>query len=85
MVIIVRDTEAVMFYTDSQWTDAQEMMHGGGIGYTVANSVINSHNILGIPSSTDAVTGITSTDGVDAMTHSQVVSVAIGNSFSIPA
>ena len=85
MVIIVRDSEAIMFYTDSQWTDAKDMMHGGGIGYTVANTVMNSHNILGIPSSTDAVTGITSTDGVDAMTHSQVVSVAIGDSFSIPS
>jgi hypothetical protein len=85
MVIIVREDEAVMFYTDSQWSDAQDMMHGSGIGYTVANTVINSHNILGISSSIDAVTGITSTDGVNALTHNQVAALAIGSSFTIPA
>jgi len=85
MVIIVQDTEAVMFYTTSQWTDAQNMQHGAGVGYTVADTVMNTHNILGISSSYDVVTGITSTDGIDPMTHSEVAALAIGSSFSISA
>ena len=82
MVIIIRNDEAEMFFTDSQWTDAQDMMHGGGIGYTVANSVMNSHTILGITSETDPVTGISSA-AVSPMTHSEVAALAIGSSFSV--
>ena len=87
-VIIVRNDEAVMYYTDSQFADATGMMDGSGfagVGYTVPNNVMNTHNILGITSSFDAVAGITSNDGVDPMTHSEVAAVAIGSSFSIAA
>ena len=82
MVIIIRNDEAEMFYTTSQWTDAQNMQHGGGIGYTVADSVMNSHTILGITSETDPVTGISS-EAIAPMTHSEVAALAIGSSFSI--
>lgn len=88
MVIIVRNDEAVMFFTDSQFSDATGLMHGSGfagVGYTVPNIVKNNHNILGISSSIDAVTGITSTDGVEPMTHSEVAALAIGSSFAILA
>jgi hypothetical protein len=86
MVIIVRNTgdieEAVMFYTNSQWNDAINMQHGAGVGYTVADSVMNTHNILGVSSETDPVSGVASTE-IAPMTHSQVVAVAIGNSFAV--
>jgi len=83
MVIIIRNDEAEMFYTTSQWTDAQNMQHGGGIGYTVADTVMNTHNILGISSETDSVTGITTVPEIAPMTHSEVAALAIGSSFSI--
>jgi len=88
MVIIIRNTgtieEAVMTYTTSEWMDAQTMMHGGGIGYTVADTVINSHNVLGVSSETLDVMGEVVVE-IPAMTHSQVVAVSIGDSFSIPS
>ena len=82
MVIIVRNDEADMFYTTSQWTDAINMQHGSGIGYTVADTVMNTHNILGISSYIDESTGITS-EATAPLTHSQVAALAIGSSFSI--
>ena len=88
MVIIVRNDEAVMYFTDSEFSDATGMMHGSGfagVGYTVPNNVMNTHNILGISSTYDVVTGITSTDGVEPMTHNEVASLAIGSIFAIPA
>lgn len=88
MVIIVRNDEAVMFFTDSQFSDATGLMHGSGfagVGYTVPNIVKNTHNILGISSSFDVITGITSTDGVEPMTHNEVAALAIGSSFAILA
>ena len=77
-----------MYFTDSQFADANGMMVGTGftgIGYTVANTVMTTHNILGISSTFDAVSGITSTDGMDPMTHSEVAALAIGSSFTIAA
>jgi hypothetical protein len=88
MVIIVRNDEAVMFFTDSQFSDATGLMHGSGfagVGYTVPNIVKNTHNILGISSSIDDVTGITLNDGQEPMTHNEVASLAIGSSFAILA
>ena len=88
MVIIVRNDEAVMFFTDSQFSDATGLMHGSGfagVGYTVPNTVMNTHCILGISSSIDDVTGITLTDGVEPMTHNEVAALAIGSSFAILA
>lgn len=88
MVIIVRNTgtieEAVMFYTTPEWTHAINMQHGAGIGYTVADTVMNDHNILGISSETDPVTGVASTE-IPPMTHNEVIAVKIGNSFNIAA
>ena len=85
-VIIVRNTgtieEAVMMYTTPEWTHAVNMQHGAGVGYTVADSVMNTHNILGISSETDPVTGVATTE-VPPMTHAEVTAVAIGNSFSV--
>ncbi len=87
MVIIVRNTgdieEAVMFYTNSQWDDAINMQHGAGVGYTVADSVMNTHNILGVSSETDPVSGGVASTAIAPMTHSQVVAVAIGSSFAV--
>ena len=88
MVIIVRNDEAVTYYTDSQFADAAGMMNGSGfagVGYTVPNTVMNTHSILGITSTFDVVTGITSDDGIEPMTHSEVAAVAIGSSFVISA
>ena len=88
MVIIVRNDEAVMFFTDSQFSDATGLMEGSGhagVGYTVPNTVKNTYNILGISSSIDDVTGITLTDGVEPMTHNEVAALAIGSSFAILA
>ena len=88
MVIIVRNEEAVMYFTDSQFADANGMMDGSGfagVGYTVPNTVMNTHSILGISSTFDVMSGITSTDGVDPMTHSEVAALAIGSSFTVAA
>ena len=60
------------------------MQHGAGIGYTVADTVMNSHNILGISSETDPVTGVASTE-IPPMTHNEVIAVKIGNSFNVTA
>lgn len=85
-VIIIRSNgtieEAAMMYTTPEWTHAVNMQHGSGIGYTVADTVMNTHNILGISSETDPVTGVASTE-IPPMTHSEVVAVAIGNSFDV--
>ena len=84
MVIIVRNDKAAMFYTTPQWTHAINMQHGAGVGYTVADTVMNTHNILGIRSETDPVTGVASTE-IPPMTHNEVAAVAIGSSFDIAA
>lgn len=87
MVIIVRNTgtieEAVMTFTNSEWLDAINMQHGAGIGYTVADTVMNTYNILGISSSIDSYTGTTSNDRINPLTHSEVAALAIGSSFTI--
>ena len=75
MVIIVRNGFAEMFYTTSQWVDAEDMMHGGGTGYTVPNSAQNEYNILGTPESVDSVTGEIIEPEIPPMTEAQVLAI----------
>lgn len=82
MVIIVRNGYAEMFYTTSQWTDAENMMHGGGTGYIVPDTTINDHNILGDGEYEDVTTG-EMVPGTDPMTESEVVAIATSSGFPI--
>lgn len=85
-VIIVRSNgtieEAAMLYTTPEWTHAVNMQHGAGVGYTVADTVMNTHNVLGISSETDPITGVASTE-IPPMTHAEVTALAIGPSFNV--
>ena len=58
MVIITNGSDAVMYYTESQWLDAEDSdFPAEDWGFRVPNSTVNNYNILGTPASIDPETG----------------------------
>ena len=58
MVIITNGTNAVMYYTESQWLDAEGSdFPAEDWGFRVPNSTVNDYSILGTLPSVDPNTG----------------------------
>jgi hypothetical protein len=58
MVIITNGSEATIYYTESQWLDAEDSdFPAEDWGFRVPNSTVNNYNILGTPPSVDPETG----------------------------
>jgi hypothetical protein len=58
MVIITNSSNAVMYYSESQWLDAEDSdFPAQDWGFRVPNSTVNNYNILGTSPSIDPVTG----------------------------
>ena len=58
MVIITNGSNATIYYSESQWLDAEGSdFPAEDWGFRVPNSTVNNYNILGTPPSVDPETG----------------------------
>ena len=58
MVIITNGSVATIYYSESQWLDAEGSdFPAEDWGFRVPNSTVNNYNILGTPASIDPETG----------------------------
>ena len=73
MIIITNNTTALMYYSASQWLDAEdETWPADYWGYKVPNSTTD---ILGTPEQVDPETGVI-TPGTPPMTRTEVAQIA---------
>jgi hypothetical protein len=76
MVIITNGSEATVYYTESQWLDAEGSdFPAEDWGFRVPNSTVNNYNILGTLPSVDPETG-EPIPAVPAMTQAAVAAIA---------
>ncbi len=80
MIIITNGTTATMYYTESQWLDAQDADFGeGAYGYRVPNASITSP-ILGSPEQVEPEEGGTLkiiAEATEPMSQEEVEAIAI--------
>ena len=58
MIIITNSINATIYYSESQWLDAEGSdFPAEDWGFRVPNSTVNNYNILGTPASVDPETG----------------------------
>ena len=58
MIIITNGSVATIYYSESQWLDAEGSdFPAEDWGFRVPNSTVNNYNILGTPASIDPETG----------------------------
>ena len=76
MVIITNGANATIYYTESQWLDAEGSdFPAEDWGFRVPNSTVNNYNILGTPASIDPVTG-EPVPAVPPMTQAEVQGIS---------
>lgn len=81
MVIITNSNIAVMYYTESQWLDAEGSdFPAEDWGFRVPNSTVNNYSILGTPASIDPETGEV-IPAVPPMTQAEVAAIATATLF----
>ena len=76
MVIITNGSNATIYYSESQWLDAEGSdFPAEDWGFRVPNSTVNNYNILGTPSSIDPETGEV-TPGTPPMSQAEVQAIS---------
>jgi len=76
MIIITNSINACIYYSESQWLDAEGSdFPAEDWGFRVPNSTVNNYNILGTPASVDPVTGKV-IPAVPPMTQAEVQGVS---------
>ena len=77
MIIITNGDKAIMYYTESQWIDAQDADFSAQYSaFKVPNNAINGQNILQSSDISDNVASAVVVSGSDAMSHDTVASLA---------
>jgi hypothetical protein len=76
MVIITNSINAYIYYSESQWLDAEGSdFPAEDWGFRVPNSTVNNYNILGTPASINPETGEV-TPAVPPMTQAEVQGIS---------
>jgi len=76
MIIITNGSNATIYYTESQWLDAEGSdFPSEDWGFRVPNSTVNNYNILGTPPSVDPETGAI-IPGTPPMTQAEVQGIS---------
>ena len=76
MVIITNSINATIYYSESQWLDAEDSdFPAEDWGFRVPNSTVNNYNILGTPASIDPETG-EPVPAVPPMTQAEVQGIS---------
>jgi hypothetical protein len=76
MIIITNGSVATIYYTESQWLDAEGSdFPAEDWGFRVPNSTVNNYNILGTPASVDPETGAI-IPGTPPMTQAEVQGIS---------
>ena len=76
MVIITNGNNAVIYYTESQWLDAEDSdFPAEDWGFRVPNSTVNTYNILGTSASVNPETG-EPVPAVPPMTQAEVQGIS---------